>query len=189
MTGPEGNLDSVTLTAGDPTTSAPGDTTPPTNPDGTPAPTVPGDPSVTTPATTADGKVIPKVVNTRNRGRTGGGTPAPNLGRSTQSGLGVRLNPLAGEAGSEEDGGFGETLPFGDPSIDEEGALADDGGSSLFYEGGTGRGMAVPVAIGFVFFAWAIHLRFLARASKPVQGHVGYDDDWDPFDPFYDPMT
>ena len=29
--------------------------------------------------------------------------------------------------------------------------------------------MAVPVATGFVLFAWALHLRYLARAAKPAK--------------------
>jgi hypothetical protein len=184
----EGNVDKVTLAAGDPssstsTTTAGGGTdggTTPTNPDGSGG--------VTTPSTTADGKLIPKIVNSgTKRGRVNG-TPAPGLGSSTQNGLGVLLTPVKGElSGEDDDGGFGETLPFGDPSID--GSLADEeDGSSLFYEGTGGRGMAVPVAVGFVFFAWAIHLRFLARAARPEAGQVAYAETWDPFDPFYDPM-
>ena len=30
-------------------------------------------------------------------------------------------------------------------------------------------GMAVPVATGFVLAAWAFHLRYLAKASKPAK--------------------
>lgn len=185
----EGNIDKVTLTAGDPsTTTTAGDgTTTPTNPDGSGGGSTGGS---TTPSTTADGKLIPRIVNSgKGRGRVTGGTPAPRLGSSTQDGLGVLLTPVPGEGlAGEGDEGYNQELPFGDPNIDD-GSLADEEeGSSIFIGGTGGRGMAIPVAVGFVFFAWAIHLRFLARASRPEPGHVTYAEAWDPFDPFYDPM-
>lgn len=181
----EGSVDKVTLTAGDPTTTstASGDGTTPTNPDGTGGAGTGG----TTPSTTADSKVLPRIVNSAGgRGRVG--APAPRLGSSTQNGLGVLLTPIPGEDAEGESGGYDDELPFGDPNIDDSLADGEDG-SSLFYEGTSGRGMAVPVAVGFVFFAWAIHLRFLARAARPELGQVPYSEAWDPFDPFYDPMV
>jgi hypothetical protein len=189
----QGNTDSVTLTAGDPTTT--------TIPDDGSGTTIPGGAGTggdgtggtdgtgatggdgTTPTTTGKPTII------KGAPRARGTTLAPNLGKPAQSTLGILIaKPAGGDslAGEDGDGGYDESLPFGDPNID--GSLADDeeGGSSIFYPG-EHRGLAIPVATGFVLFAWAIHLRFLARASRPEAapqgGHYA-----DPFDPFYDPM-
>jgi hypothetical protein len=185
----QGTVDSVTLPSGDPTT----DTTLPDDGTGTTVPGTPGD--GTTPG--GDGTGTPGDGSTSTTGkptvikggaRPSGTTRAPNLGTPAQSNLGILLNRPAGVAsGDEDDGGFDESLPFGDPSID--GSLAEeaeDGESSIFYTG-ENRGLAIPIATGFVLFAWAIHLRFLARASRPEAAPAGghYRD---PFDPFYDPM-
>lgn len=92
------------------------------------------------------------------RGNTGVGTKAPRIGSVPQSNYG---DLLAGD----EDGGYGEELPYGEDGLASE----DDSDYSYFsYENTAGRGMAVPVATGFVLAAWAFHLRFLARAAKPV---------------------
>jgi hypothetical protein len=184
----QGGIDKVTLPAGLPDTSSSlpddGSTTVPGTPpgDGT---TVPGG-TVGDGTTTPTGK--PNVIKGSNRPRVT--TRAPNLGAPAQSNLGILLNRPAGLADEDDedgDGGYNETLPFGDPNID--GSLADDeeSGSSIFYSGER-RGLAIPVATGFVLFAWAIHLRFLARASRPeaAGAQAQYYDD--PFDPFYDPM-
>jgi hypothetical protein len=66
------------------------------------------------------------------------------------------------------DTGFNEDLPFDATELGGEEALADglsldDSDSAL-----PGKGLAVPLAIGLVMAAWALHLRFLARASRPV---------------------
>ena len=97
------------------------------------------------------------------RGRTGIGTRAPRLGTPSQANFPPLLTP--------DDGGFEEEIDYGDRNLagEEEG----DELSSLFYEEDTGRGMAVPVATGFVLAAWAFHLRFLAKAARPGAAPVG----------------
>jgi hypothetical protein len=116
------------------------------------------------------------------RGRTGIGTKAPRLGTPSQANFPPLLTP---------DEGFEEEIDYGDRGLagEEEG----DELSSLFYEEDTGRGMAVPVATGFVLAAWAFHLRFLAKAARPVPVAVGSrgqellpDPGFEPHDP-YDP--
>ena len=186
----QGATDSVTLTAGDPTTSStlPGDGTTVPGGAGTGGTTDGGTGGTTgtdgtTPATTGKPTVIKGAPQSR------GATRAPNLGAPAQSNLGILIARPAGAtdglAGENGDAGYDENIPYGDPSID---GLADseEGGSSIFYPG-EHRGLAIPVATGFVLFAWAIHLRFLARASRPEAAPGGghYSD---PFDPFYDPM-
>lgn len=89
------------------------------------------------------------------RGQVGVGTKAPRLGVPSQSNVDALLN----------DDGYDEELDYG--------GLADGGGedglSSVDYEEeGQQRGMAVPVATGFVLGAWAFHLRYLAKAAKPL---------------------
>jgi hypothetical protein len=101
----------------------------------------------------------------------GGGAGRPGI----SSGTGIRV-PRVGTpsrnffppllAPPAIDTGFNEELPFDEAEPGEEAladSLADDSGSPL-----PGRGLAVPVAIGLVLAAWALHLRFLARASRPV---------------------
>ncbi|MDQ2648482.1 MAG: fibronectin type III domain-containing protein [Actinomycetota bacterium] len=184
----QGTVDKVTLPEGTPdtSTSIPGDGSSTTVP-GTP----PGD-GTTVPGGSVDGGTTPptgkpNVIKGSNRPRVT--TRAPNLGAPAQSNLGILLNRPAGLADEDDegDGGYNEALPFGDPSID--GSLADDeeSGSSIFYSGER-RGLAIPVATGFVLFAWAIHLRFLARASRPEAAGTQAQYYDDPFDPFYDPM-
>lgn len=91
------------------------------------------------------------------RGTTGVGTRAPRLGQPSQANFPPLLTPA-------DD--FQETIDYGDRTL--AGEEGEDELSSLFYEEDTGRGMAVPVATGFVLAAWAFHLRFLAKAAKPV---------------------
>jgi hypothetical protein len=96
-----------------------------------------------------------------DRGRTGAGTSAPRLGNSSQA----NFDQLT----TEVDPGYKDTLDYGggeEDGLAGEGS-SQDGLSSAFYEEGTGKGMAVPVATGFVLATWAFHLRFLARAAKP----------------------
>lgn len=90
------------------------------------------------------------------RGQVGVGTKAPRLGVAT----GANVPDLL--TGDE---GFDEEIDYGDLGGGED---EEDGLSSFYYEGAGGRGMAIPVATGFVLFAWAVHLRYLARAAKPV---------------------
>jgi hypothetical protein len=116
------------------------------------------------------------------RGRTGIGTKAPRLGTPSQA----NFPPLL-----TRDEGFEEEIDYGDGALAGE---EDDELSSLFYEEDTGRGMAVPVATGFVLAAWAFHLRFLAKAARPGapipagpgEREVLPEPAYDPYDP-YDP--
>jgi hypothetical protein len=98
-----------------------------------------------------------------NIGKTGAGVAAPNLGRASSD-----LNSTA-LPGDEDGGSYDSKLPYQTDSEDGlGGGDSEDGLSSAFYEGGGGRGMAVPIAVGFVFAAWAFHLRFLAKAARPT---------------------
>jgi len=98
-----------------------------------------------------------------NRGDTGVGVAAPNLGRPSSD---LSTSGLAGE---NDEGSYSSQLPYGQDSGDGLGSSdREDGLSSATYENGSGRGMAVPIAVGFVFAAWAFHLRFLAKASRPT---------------------
>jgi hypothetical protein len=114
------------------------------------------------------------------RGRTGIGTKAPRLGTPSQANFPPLLTP---------DEGFDEEIDYGDRSLAGE---EDDELSSLFYEEDTGRGMAVPVATGFVLAAWAFHLRFLAKAARPAaavpvaggERELLPEPTYDPFDPY-----
>jgi hypothetical protein len=97
-----------------------------------------------------------------NRGDTGIGVAAPNLGRPSS-------DLATGLPGENDEGEYSSQLPYGQDTGDGlGGGNNEDGLSSAFYENGSGRGMAVPIAVGFVFAAWAFHLRFLARAARPT---------------------
>lgn len=91
------------------------------------------------------------------RGQVGVGTKAPRLGTPTGANIPGLLTP---------DAGFDEELDYGDQELGS--GDGEDGLSSFHYENAAGRGMAVPVATGFVLFAWAVHLRYLARAARPA---------------------
>jgi hypothetical protein len=143
-------------TDGDPTTT----TVPGTTPGGTAGTT--GGAGGTTAGTTG-GKTITKT-GPLNIGNTGIGTKAPSLGTGTPTDF-----PALTDGGAASDPGFDTKITYPtDGLASEGGSSGGDGLSSAFYEQGSGRGMAVPVATGFVLFAWAIHLRFLARASRPA---------------------
>jgi len=64
------------------------------------------------------------------------------------------------------DTGFNESLPY------ERGAenpvLPKDAMASIVTDGRGGRGMAIPVATALVLAIWAVHLRMLARAARPL---------------------
>jgi hypothetical protein len=99
-----------------------------------------------------------------DKGKTGIGVPAPSLGTSGPADFPVLSD------GGEEDPGFDQKIDYGTgDGLAEEGSSGGDGLSSAFYEQGSGRGMAIPVATGFVLAAWAFHLRFLARAARPAR--------------------
>lgn len=154
-----------TDTGGDGTSGPPtgdGTTGPPTG-DGTTGPPTgtPGAPGDGDGGTTPDG-------STGGRGGSGG-VQAPRLGIA-----GTFLPPLlrpqdAVTTPTTIDGGFEEDLPYDDREPGGEDAeLPDDDLAAMFGEGGAGRGMLIPVATAVLLAVWAFHLRFLARASKPV---------------------
>jgi hypothetical protein len=166
-----GGTKSIEL-SGPTTTSVPGATDggstggPTAGPTGGTAATTGGTAGTTAGAVSPTGgtvKVIPPK-GPANIGKTGIGTPAPNLG-----GSGTTDFPLAGEGTDPNDPGPGTITYPSDGLASEGGSTAGDGLSSAFYEQGSGRGMAVPVATGFVLAAWAFHLRFLARAARPAR--------------------
>jgi hypothetical protein len=63
------------------------------------------------------------------------------------------------------DTGFSEELPYDVDGEDSE-LAADEPGSDPT-DALPGRGLVIPVATGLVLAVWALHLRFLARASRP----------------------
>jgi hypothetical protein len=102
-------------------------------------------------------------------GRPDTSVRAPRLG-ITGSFLPPLLRPSVDSIDTPEiDEGFQEELPYGESEPgDEEAVLPDDEMASLFTDGAASRGMAIPVATALVLAVWAFHLRFLARASRPV---------------------
>lgn len=151
--------ESVTVTPAT-TTTIPGATDGATD-GGTTTPTTPGgttDGGSTGGGTAGTGGTTTGGDGPLNRGVTGAGTKAPSLGRSSQANF-----PEL----TEIDPGFDETIDYGTTGEDGLAGEGADGLSSAIYEEGSGKGMAVPVATGFVLAAWAFHLRFLARAAKP----------------------
>jgi hypothetical protein len=66
------------------------------------------------------------------------------------------------------DPGFGETLPYGPGEAPDE--VPGGGFASIFTEGGggPGKGMVAPVATALVLAGFAVHLRLLARAARPL---------------------
>ena len=160
-----------------PTTSIPGDGT---TGDGT-----------TGDGTTGDG-TTPGAGDGTGSGGTGDGSApgttapnAPGTGGPSRPGIGVRvprlgltgtfLPPLLRPSASMSppttiDGGFSDRLPYDEvePGEDDP-VLPDDELASIFTDGEAGRGMAIPIATALVLAVWAFHLRFLARASRPIQ--------------------
>jgi hypothetical protein len=96
-------------------------------------------------------------------GRPSGGITVPRVGTPSRNFFPPLLAP------PEVDTGFDEDLPFEDREAgDEEAVLPDDElASGPLSERLPGRGLVVPVATGLVLAVWALHLRFLARASRP----------------------
>jgi hypothetical protein len=67
------------------------------------------------------------------------------------------------------DPGYEDALPYGDREQGaEDPVLPSDGMASIFTDGQPGRGMAIPVATALVLLVWALHLRMLARAARPL---------------------
>jgi hypothetical protein len=142
----------------------------------TPYPAAPMDPATGQPV---PNDAPPADTDTGSAGSAGGGATRPS--RSAGPGGGVTL-PRIGISGSffppllqpkvdvgattsTTDAGFGEELPY-DPATD--GAPDGDELALLEEEGTTGRGMVIPVATALVLAVWALHLRMLARAARPI---------------------
>ncbi|MGQ0831860.1 MAG: hypothetical protein ACT4OV_09295 [Microthrixaceae bacterium] len=64
------------------------------------------------------------------------------------------------------DTGFNESLPYERRAQDP--LLPKDAMASVFSDGKPGKGMAIPVATALVLAIWAVHLRLIARAARPV---------------------
>jgi hypothetical protein len=115
-------------------------------------------------------------------GGSGGASGRPSTGRIDTGGRPTRgiTVPRVGTpsrnffppllAPPDIDTGFDPTLPFeeqepGDANavLPDDELASDDLGERL-----PGRGLVVPVATGLVLAVWGLHLRFLARASRPV---------------------
>lgn len=96
-------------------------------------------------------------------GRPTGGITVPRVGTPSRNFFPPLLAPPV------VDTGFDAELPYEDREPGEEGAiLPDELASDDLGERLPGRGLVVPVATGLVLAVWALHLRFLARASQPV---------------------
>ena len=163
--GPHGELlsdDSGHASATLPTTTTSSTAPPGTTPGSTPGST-PGTGGTGGTGGAAGGVKTPAPKGPLNKGTTGIGVTAPSLGSGTTT-----FPSIPGEA----DPGAGDgsaPLPYPGSNDGLGGGTSEGSGVSAFYQPGSGRGMAVPVATGFVLAAWAFHLRFLARAARPAK--------------------
>lgn len=66
------------------------------------------------------------------------------------------------------DAGFDETLPYDTERGADDPTLSEDEMASIFTDSDPGRGMVIPVATALVLALWAVHLRLLARAARPL---------------------
>jgi hypothetical protein len=66
------------------------------------------------------------------------------------------------------DAGFDETLPYDAEGGADDPTPSDDEMASIFTDSDPGRGMVIPVATALVLALWAVHLRMLARAARPL---------------------
>lgn len=128
-------------------------------------------------------------------GGTAGGTDAGTPGSGSTSGGGTTSGGGAGRVGAPRvafsgtflppllrptpldarptttttvDAGFDETLPYDAEAGEDDPALPEDELASVYTDGNPGRGMAIPVATALVLALWAVHLRLLARAARPL---------------------
>jgi hypothetical protein len=92
-----------------------------------------------------------------NRGPT---IRIPRVGSPSRSFFPALLAPPAMDTYSEQ-------LPYDTPTGDDGSETIDDELASEPLEQLPGRGLAIPIATGLVLGVWALHLRFLARASRP----------------------
>lgn len=93
----------------------------------------------------------------------GGGGPSirvPRVGTPSRSFFPPLLAPPV-------DAGFEDELPFDAEPGEEDPVLPDELATETVREELPGRGLAIPMATGLVLAVWALHLRFLARASRP----------------------
>jgi hypothetical protein len=95
-------------------------------------------------------------------GRPSGGISVPRVGTPSRNFFPPLLAPPV------EDTGFDAELPFEDREPGEEEAIVDDELAGDLSERLPGRGLVVPLATGLVLAVWGLHLRFLARAGRPV---------------------
>lgn len=102
----------------------------------------------------------------------------PRVGTPSRSFFPPLLTPPV----SQEDAGFDEALPFDlddvEPGADEAILPDDELAAPSSLEEVTGRGLVIPFATALVLAVWAFHLRYLARAARPVDGYYehGYYD-------------
>lgn len=100
-------------------------------------------------------------------GGTPGGVSAPRVYSGTF--LPPLLRPASQTLSppTTADTGFNEALPYtqgpGDPALPGGDSLA-----SVDTQDQAGRGLVIPVATALVLAIWAVHLRMLARAARPV---------------------
>lgn len=66
------------------------------------------------------------------------------------------------------DTGFNEVLPYGKRPTSSPDDLPGEGLSSISSGATPRRGMVIPVATALVLASWAVHLRMLARAARPL---------------------
>jgi hypothetical protein len=64
------------------------------------------------------------------------------------------------------DNGFDESLPYERGA--EDPVIPEDAMASILSDDRPGKGMAIPVATALVLAIWAVHLRLIARAARPV---------------------
>ncbi len=104
-------------------------------------------------------------------GGTPGGTPSGVSAPRVYSG--TFLPPLLRPATqtlsppTTADTGFDESLPYEPGSKDAE-LPRGESLASIDTPGQAGRGLVIPVATALVLAIWAVHLRMLARAARPI---------------------
>ena len=96
---------------------------------------------------------------------------APLIGAMAHASFPVLHAPgVHGSSESAVDGGFDETLPYdvAEPGRPEAVVPADQVEAAGPLIGTSGRGLAIPIATALLLAVWAVHIRYLARASRPV---------------------
>ena len=98
-------------------------------------------------------------------GRPTGGITVPRVGTPSRNFFPPLLAPPVIDTGFDPELPFEEREPGEESPVLPDELASDDVGERL-----PGRGLVVPVATGLVLAVWALHLRFLARASQPGYG-------------------